>query len=92
MKRDHHRIITVFSIIAIATSLVAINLLSSRYLSPFRLDVTQEHLFTLSSGSKKILSEIEEPISLKLYFSKKLAKDNPYFMSFAQRVEEFLKQ
>ncbi|MCB9095560.1 MAG: GldG family protein [Halobacteriovoraceae bacterium] len=38
-----------------------------------RVDFTQENLYTLSKGTKSILSKLDSPIKLKLYYSKTAA-------------------
>ena len=38
-----------------------------------RVDFTQENLYTLSKGTKSILSKIDSPLKLKLYYSKTAA-------------------
>ncbi len=38
-----------------------------------RIDFTEEELYTISEGTKKILSRLDSPIKLKLYYSKTAA-------------------
>lgn len=91
MHNINQKILTVLGFCTILVVLVAVNFTSNKFFGFMRLDLTHNHMFTLSDGSRKILANIDEPITLKLFFSKQLAKDNPYFLSFASRVEEFLK-
>ena len=46
-------------------------------LSNYRVDLTQDQLFTLSDGTKKIIRDIKEPITLGYYFSSRLGKEIP---------------
>ena len=51
-------------IIGIALAIVlflAVNILSGTLLTSMRLDLTEDRLFTLSDGTRRVLSEIEEP-------------------------------
>lgn len=48
--------------------IVVINLLSDRFY--FRLDFTEEKQYTLSKATREILKELEEPVTVKAYFSK----------------------
>ena len=73
-----------------AALLVSVNVLSNAGLRSLRLDLTEDGLFTLSEGSKAVLADLEEPVTLRLYFSEKLAKDYPPLPGYAQRVEELL--
>jgi gliding-associated putative ABC transporter substrate-binding component GldG len=59
--------ITTTLIIAI---LLVVNLLSNEF--HFRLDLTDEKQYTLSQATKDILKNLEEPITIKAYFSKDL--------------------
>ena len=47
--------------------IILVNLLSQQYF--FRLDLTENNRYTLSSATKDILKELEEPITVKAYFS-----------------------
>ncbi len=77
--------------LAIALALLlSINVVAGAGLRSARLDLTADKLFTLSEGSKSVLSKIDEPIKLRLYFSEQLAKDYPPLPGYAQRVEELL--
>lgn len=91
IKNLNPKLLIVLGLSIIFTFLIIINFFSNKFLGFARLDLTANQIFTLSSGSRKILSNIDEPITLKLFFSKQLAKDNPFFLNFATRVEEFLK-
>ncbi|MDH3317375.1 MAG: GldG family protein, partial [Gammaproteobacteria bacterium] len=72
--------------------LFAINILSNETLRSARIDLTQGRIYTLSEGTKKVLSKIEEPITLRLYLSKKLATRLPDFSGYAARVEDLLRE
>jgi len=75
-----------------AALLLSLNVLSNAGLRSLRLDLTEDGLYTLSEGSKAVLSGLDpgEPISLRLYFSEKLSKDYPPLPDYAQRVRELL--
>ena len=53
-----------------------------------RLDLTEHRLFTLSAGSKRILAEAKDPVTLTLYYSDKEARPYPQFRQYADRVIE----
>ena len=61
-------------------------------LSNYRVDLTQDQLFTLSDGTKKIIREIKEPITLGYYFSSRLGKEIPTHGNYATRVEDMLNE
>ncbi len=76
-------------VIALAL-LLSVNVVAGAGLRSLRVDLTADKLFTLSEGSKAVLSKLDQPITLRLYFSEKLAKDYPPLPGYAQRVEELL--
>ncbi len=76
---------------AIAVILVSVNVIAARYLS-LRLDLTAEHLYTLSSGTSRTLSRIGEPITLRFYFSSRLGDTAPGYAVYARRVRELFDQ
>ena len=56
------------SIILFVAIVFLINLLSEQFF--FRLDLTENKQYTLSKATRNILKELEEPITVKAYFSK----------------------
>jgi ABC-type uncharacterized transport system involved in gliding motility auxiliary subunit len=58
----------------------------------WRLDLTDSKIYTLAPGTKQIIQDLDEPVILRFYFSKKLPNINPYIISFASRVEDLLMQ
>lgn len=92
INNKNNQILTVLVLSIVFLLLVAVNVINNKLSIFSRFDLTHNKMFTLSDGSKKILSNIDEPITLKLFFSRQLAKENPYFLSFAVRIEEFLKE
>jgi ABC-type uncharacterized transport system involved in gliding motility auxiliary subunit len=80
-------------VLGIALAIVlffAINILSDAVFKSARLDLTADRLFTLSEGTKQVLSSIHEPIDLRLYYTEQLDDLGPYFSAHARRVEELL--
>lgn len=65
-------------------------------LKRFRVDLTEEKLYTLSQGTKSILSKVDSPIKLKLYYSKTAANKGSEglrtFNNYFLYVEELLNQ
>jgi gliding motility-associatede transport system auxiliary component len=75
----------------IALILVSVNLIAGRLLSQ-RLDLTAEHLYTLSPGTSRTLAKIGEPITLRFYYSTRLGDTAPAYGVYARRVRELLDQ
>ena len=57
-----------------------------------RVDLTQNNLYTLSSGTKEILSKLDEPINLYLFYSDKGSQNVPQLRTYATRVRELLEE
>jgi ABC-type uncharacterized transport system involved in gliding motility auxiliary subunit len=68
--------------------LIAVNIVAGFALRGVRADMTEHKLYTLSDASKKILTQIDEPITLRFFRSKNLSEK--FLAGFAQRVEELL--
>jgi ABC-type uncharacterized transport system involved in gliding motility auxiliary subunit len=85
------RAVAVAALICIALMLISVNIIAGR-LFAWRLDLTSEHLYTLSRGTQRTLARIEEPITLRFYYSNRLADEVPSYGVYAQRVRELLDQ
>ena len=77
-------------IIASFIAFILIIALADNVLKDFRLDLTENKLYTLSDGTVNIVSKVEDSIKLKLYYSNSLTKDDSYLRSYSKRVIEFL--
>ncbi len=75
-----------------AIILLAVNLIASSALRDARIDLTKDHLFTISEGTRKALRAIDEPIDVKVYFSKKLGDAAPSYAKSFERVRTMLDQ
>jgi ABC-type uncharacterized transport system involved in gliding motility auxiliary subunit len=80
----------VIGIVLAIVLFVALNLLSTITLRSAQLDLTEGKLFTLSEGTKEVLSKIEEPIKLRFYASRSLTDRSPIHGNYIARVREFL--
>jgi ABC-type uncharacterized transport system involved in gliding motility auxiliary subunit len=79
------------ALLCVALMLISVNIIAAR-LFTWRLDLTREHLYTLSRGTQRTLARIEEPITLRFYYSTRLADEVPSYGVYAQRVRELLDQ
>ncbi len=72
--------------------LLSVNLFAGSALRNAKADLTQQHLFTISDGTRAMLRTIDEPISLRLYFSKRLGEAAPVYARYFERVRALLQQ
>jgi ABC-type uncharacterized transport system involved in gliding motility auxiliary subunit len=86
------KMLTTSSVIVAIILLLAINIFSNAALTSARMDLTENNLFTLSSGTKNILKNLEEPVNVRLFLSQKLATRLPGISSYATRVKELLQE
>jgi ABC-type uncharacterized transport system involved in gliding motility auxiliary subunit len=85
------RKVAVAALVAILAIVVSVNILARRFLS-YRVDLTAERLYTLSPGTLRTLAKIDEPITLRFYYSSRLGDEVPSYGVYAQRVRELLDQ
>ena len=83
---------TSFGVWVIASIVIyfSLNIIGNLSLNQWRIDLTQERLHTISSSTKKVLSTIDEPIDIKVYFSQKLGEVSPPYKDFYLRLKSFL--
>jgi ABC-type uncharacterized transport system involved in gliding motility auxiliary subunit len=78
---------------ALAVLFLGVVMLSGALLRGLRLDLTQNHLYTLSPGTLQVLDGIREPVTLSLYFSRDSAGAHaPLLLPYANHVREFLEE
>jgi ABC-type uncharacterized transport system involved in gliding motility auxiliary subunit len=80
-------------LLLLAVLFLGVVMLSNVGLRGMRLDLTQNKLYTLSSGTQQVLHELKEPVNLYFYFSRDIAaKQSPLIQPYAARVREFLEE
>jgi ABC-type uncharacterized transport system involved in gliding motility auxiliary subunit len=75
-----------------AILLLSVNLLSSLLFKNVKADLTQDRLFTISDGTKRVLSKMDEPVNVRLYYTKKLGEVAPLYGKYFERVKALLEQ
>jgi len=83
--------VAVAVLVLIVLMVASANIVAARFLTS-RLDLTAEHLYTLSQGTRNTLAKIDEPITLRFYYSTRLGDEVPSYGVYAQRVRELLDQ
>ncbi len=81
-----------WSLLAAAVLFVAVNVIAERELRGDLIDLTDKRLYTLSGGTRKVLAKIEEPITLRFYYSPRLGEAAPPYGIYAERVRETLQE
>ena len=82
---------SIIGVIAAAAIAIGINMFADARLANIQLDLTQGHLYTLSPGTRQILAELKEPVTLRLFYSRQLGSSVPAYGSYADHVREMLR-
>lgn len=80
------------SLALLAVAFVAAVIVSNQLFKGLRIDLTENRLYMLSDGTKKILRNIDEPINLYFYFSNQATEGVPTIRDYADRVREMLEE
>jgi len=90
MKKQETLLYSAVGLAALFLILVAFNYLAATVAA--RADLTEGGLFTLSEGTKKILRGLESPVKIKLYISQGEQAMPVQLRSFAQRVQDLVRE
>lgn len=61
-------------------------------LPSLRIDLTEDDLYSLSDGTRNIVSSLENPIELMFFYSESATEDVPQIRSYGTRVQELLRE
>ena len=86
------RALGVASLLPALVILLAVNLLAAAAGGAGRLDLTDSQLYTLSHGTRSILSSLEEPVELRFFLSREHARSRPALNWYANRVSGLLRE
>jgi ABC-type uncharacterized transport system involved in gliding motility auxiliary subunit len=70
--------------------LVLVNILFSK--TTLRWDATEDKLYSLSQGTRTILSDLQQDVVVKVFYSKHVVNTPSHIKTFAQRVIDFLSE
>ena len=76
---------SVVGVVAVLAILVGVNLVAEYRLSQTKLDLTQQRLYTLAPGTRKILAELKDTITLRFYYSRALGSRIPMYGAYSDR-------
>ena len=66
------------------------NLVIAKVFINKKIDLTNDKLFTVSENTKNIIKDLNEPITIKLFFSNSLSKEFSQIRDYERRVRELL--
>jgi len=77
-------------LILVLCILIAVNIFFSKV--NFRLDLTGDRQYSLSEGTKKIISGMKEDVVFKVFFTKSAVNAPVYIKNYANRMIDFLRE
>jgi gliding motility-associatede transport system auxiliary component len=83
---------SIVGVVAVFAIVVGINMFADARLANVHVDLTQNRIYTLSKGTRQILQGLKEPITLRLFYSRKLGATVPVYGAYADHVREMLNQ
>jgi ABC-type uncharacterized transport system involved in gliding motility auxiliary subunit len=86
------RLMVYLRLLLLLLVIVPVIVSSGRWLHVSRMDLTTDHLYTLTPGTLKIVDTLRHPLNLTLYFSSHATRDLPQLRSYEQRVREMLQE
>jgi ABC-type uncharacterized transport system involved in gliding motility auxiliary subunit len=90
MKPLSRRLYALGAIALAAVIFVALNIAADATFTTTRIDLTENGLYTLSPGTLHTLDTLAEPITLKFFYSKKVAAQYAAINAYAGRVRDLL--
>ncbi len=78
--------------VAVCLLLLVLGVSLFNALPAMRVDLTQDSLYTLGDGSRELVTELSEPITLDFYFSASIAGELPQLKDYAQRIVDLLQE
>ena len=84
--------LAIAGLVLAAVLFVAVNVLAGTAFHGAQVDLTQGRLYTLSDGTRRLMTSLEEPIQLRLYFSRRLGEVAPAYGAYYTRVRELLER
>lgn len=83
---------SIVGVVAVLAILVGVNLVAEYRLAQAKLDLTQQRLYTLAPGTRKILADLKDPVTLRFYYSRTLGSRIPMYGAYADRISEMLRE
>ncbi len=71
---------------------IALHIFSTETFRTVSIDLTEQKIFTLSEGTKDILSKVREPVTIRLFVSDELVQQSPGLKDYARSVRELLER
>lgn len=88
----NHRLAAILAIVLATIVFLGLNTAANSWLRTARLDLTENSLYSLSDGTKNILRNLKEPVTLRFYYSAEAASEYPTVRAYAERIRDLLNE
>ncbi len=82
----------ILTFILLLTAFIGLNLLANNLLRKIQYDFSSEKIFALTDTTRRVLENLPQPVTAKLYYSKILERRNPEFRQTFDKVRLLLQQ
>ncbi len=83
-------VLAIAALIFAAIALVGVNLWAGQGLSRYRADMTAGGIYTLSDATRAVLSQLDEPVTIRLFYTPELGAQVPTYNRHHDRVRALL--
>jgi ABC-type uncharacterized transport system involved in gliding motility auxiliary subunit len=90
MKKVETWLFPVAGVAAVLVILIAVNVLGN--FLKIRSDLTENKIYTLSPGTKRILDKLDTPVEIRFYYSKDNSSMPVPLRTYAQEIEDLLSE
>lgn len=80
------------SLVMAAVILLSVNIIAANVFRTAKADLTEDNLFTIAEGTRQVLASIDEPIDVRVYYSRQLGEAAPSYARYFDRVKGLLEQ
>lgn len=92
MAANRQRNLGTLSLVLLGLVFVAAVTANNSLLTGLRIDLTEDNLYTVSAGTRNLLTSIAEPINVYLFFPDTESADIAPLRNYANRVREMLEE
>jgi len=89
-KRFETYLYSAIGVIVMVVIVIALNIIVRPITT--RVDLTADNAYTLSEGTKRVLSKLDTPVQIRFYFSQNDPSTPVDFKTYAARVEDMLNE
>ena len=75
------------SLVLLAVLFIGLVYINNQLLGQYRIDLTENQVYSLSEGSEAVISDIEEPVSLYFFFSETYSLNCNFTSSTAHFIQ-----